>query len=42
MGAAIAAPIYFGTEALVVAFIAKPWLEWVPIVYQKSGDLNES
>ena len=42
MGAAIAAPIYFGTEALVVALIAKPWLEWLPIVHQKSGDLNES
>ena len=25
MGAAIAAPIYFGTEAMVLALIAKPW-----------------
>jgi len=39
MGAAIAAPIYFGTEALVVALIAKPWLEWGQQP-QKPGDLN--
>jgi hypothetical protein len=38
MGAAMAAPIYFGAEALVVALIAKPWLEWVATVHPKIGD----
>jgi O-antigen/teichoic acid export membrane protein len=42
MGAAIAGPIYFGTEALVVALIAKPWLEWGPTAHPTIGDLNES
>jgi O-antigen/teichoic acid export membrane protein len=43
MGAAMAAPVYFAAEALVVALIAKPWAEiWVSTVYQKCGELNES
>ena len=41
MGAAMATPVYFGIEALVVAWIAKPWQEWGATTQPKFGDLNE-
>jgi hypothetical protein len=40
-GAAMANPIYFGVEALVLAMLAKPWLHIRPVNKDASDQAEE-